>query len=877
MRVGDAAGQTASQAYTVIILPSQPVVITTAPSLPDATVNTAYSLPFAVGGGTAPYTFSLTAGSLPPGMTFSSAGVVSGTSATLGTFNFTVLVTDAMAQTASLACTLRVIPPQLTITTASLSSGTAGTAYNQTLSTGGGSPPVTWSLANGALPPGVTLSSVGVISGTPSANGSFSFTAAVTDASLQTASRQFTIAVSPTPLAINAATLSGGTVGVFYTASLTATGGATPYTWSIASGQPPAGLALSQAGGTISGTPTATGVSSFTAQAVDSGGQVATRIFSIAVAPAPLAITTTTLPDGIQNAIYGAPLAVSGGTAPFTWSLSAGTLPAGVTLSASGILSGTPGASGTASFTVAVADAGGQQATRALSLHILAVPLVITTVSLPSGNVNQAYSQALAGSGGTPPLSWSLDSGSLPSGLTLSAAGTISGTPSAAGGFSFTARLSDSASQTTTRQFSIAMVPTPLTITSPSLPNGQASTAYNFTAQASGGVLPYAWSIAAGALPAGLTLSGSGAIAGVPTAPGIFPVTLRVSDSNAASVTQAYNLTVVSGTALVVSTATLSDADQNVAYSATLAASGGTPGYTWSMTAGSLSAGLALSAGGVISGSPTQSGVFNFTAQVTDALNATATAQLSLLVVAPLSITTTTLPTGVQGTAYSANITATGGKAPLSWSVTSGTLPAGITLTGSGVLAGTPTATGSATVTVQVADAGSRQATRQFTVTIVAPLVITPPVSPDGTQGVPYSLSFAATGGTAPYTWSLASGALPAGLTLATTGVLSGTPTTLGTFTFTVAVTDAGSRTATLQVVVAVATPVAIVTSTMPDLVVGVPVNFQFTASGGLPPYTWLVSSGTLPAGLTLSLERTALRHADERRQLQLHGAGGGL
>src|SRR4029077_7125840 len=207
----------------------------------------------------------------------------------------------------------------------------------------------------------------------------------------------------------------------------------------------------------------------------------------------------------------------------------------------------------------------------------------------------------------------------------------------------------------------------------------------------------------------------------------------------------------------------------------------GTTPYTWSITSGTLPTGLSLvSSTGVISGTPTGIGTSNFTVQVTDA-NSLASAQpLSLTVVAPLTVTTTSLPNGTQSAAYSTTLAATGGTTPYTWSIASGTLPTGLSLVSStGVISGTPTGTGTSNFTAQVTDANSLTASKPLSITVGAtPPTVTTASLPHATTNAAYHTTVTATGGTTPYTWSITVGTLPAGLALASsTGVISGTPT----------------------------------------------------------------------------------------------------
>ncbi len=250
-------------------------------------------------------------------------------------------------------------------------------------------------------------------------------------------------------------------------------------------------------------------------------------------------------------------------------------------------------------------------------------PLAVSTAALPGGTVGTAYSTTLAASGGTSPYSWTVASGSLAAGLSLSNVGTISGTPTSAGQSNFTVQVTDSSSpvQNATKPFSISTSAAGAapTITTASLPNGSVGAAYSSTLAASGGTTPYSWTVASGALPAGLSLSKGGTVSGTPTSAGQSNFTVQVTDSSS-PVQQASHVFSPSILAKLAITGNIKvNAVNGGAYSSTDQASGGTPSYTWSVSAGTLPPGLALGAiTGTISGTPNQDGTYNFTLKVVD-------------------------------------------------------------------------------------------------------------------------------------------------------------------------------------------------------------------------------------------------------------------
>ena len=254
---------------------------------------------------------------------------------------------------------------------------------------------------------------------------------------------------------------------------------------------------------------------------------------------------------------------------------------------------------------------------------------------------------------------------------------------------------------------------------------------------------------------------------------------------------------------ITISPSSLPSGTEGAYYDQAITASGGTPAYSYEVTSGSLPTGLMLSSAGDLSGTPTAEGTYNFTVTTTDADSCTGSKAYSVKIdpasCPTIKISPASLPNGTVGTAYSQGLSSSGGTSPYSYSTSSGTVPPGLALSSTGTLSGTPTASGGFSFSVTATDADSCTGNISYSVTISpasCPTIILSPSSlPSGSVDQSYSQTISATGGTSPYTYSVASGSLPPGLELSSGGVLAGIPTTAATFTFIVTAVDASGCT----------------------------------------------------------------------------------
>jgi virginiamycin B lyase len=565
----------------------------------------------------------------------------------------------------------------------------------------------------------------------------------------------------PLPLAITTATLPNGATALAYSGNPIATGGTPPFSWSVTSGTLPAGLGLNAATGAITGTPTATGSSSFTLQVMDSGSpqQIATQTFSVTIA-------APEVPDFNEYLVSGSATGIASGPDGALWfvddvgnSIGRITTAGAITefpipTATSGPVAITAGPDGALWFT----EQGGNNIGRITTAGAITEFPIPTPTSFPNAIVAGPdgalwFTEQGGTNIGRITTSGGITEFPLPMGESI-VQGIASGSD---GALWFTDNSGDKIGRITT-----------------------AGVITEFAAPAN----TYPYGIAAGPDAAlWFTENGGNAIGRITTAGAIveFPIPTMTS-----SPTQ-----IVPGP-----DGALWFTEQDGNNIGRITTAGAISEYSLPMP-NSFPSGLALGSDGAL-----------WFTESLDGPN-----KIGRLALVPQLTLTCSFPGQAQlGFSYLVGCSGAGGIPPYSYSIGTGMLPPGLTLNSStGAISGIPTTLGTFSFTIDIADSGSQTATQQVdSFTVVLPfLTITTTALPNGTAGLPYSASVVARSGTAPYTWSLLEGTLPAGLTLSASGVIAGTPTAAGNFPFAVSVTDssASSQPATQALSLYIAPP----------------------------------------------------------------------
>ena len=770
--------------------------------IPGAVPNQPYFFaPNVVGSdGNLSVSITVTGGTLPTGLSVSGATIYG--TPTIDNQSCQITVTafnDYEPGGVSRTYTLNVSLAARINTISPLPNGIVGVLYAFTFS-GYGEAPYIWEHLGGDLPPGLNLNADGVLSGIPSATGTYSFSVRATNEH-GSDTKLFTLSIFRLPV-ITTTTLGYARLGNGYSAQLTAIG-SLPITWFITDGRLPTGLSLNQNTGIISGEPAERGIFTFTVVATNNVGASNPVTFTIEAGSALAIITASPLPNGILSIPY-VPLTFQAEgldeSYNYTWSWVAQTgssFPPGLTLNGTtGVLSGIPTAIGTYNVNVTISNNINSSTTAPFTITIGAPP-IITSVPNLGGGVSRPFSTVLQASG-TQPITWTMLTGPSPSAdISLSSAGVISWLSPILGTYTFTVVATNTFGNSAPVQFTL-VITTP-SIIDTDLDDGIVGIFYSHTFTA-GGDAPFTWSHTLGELPPGLTFDISTAtLSGYPTVSETYNFSIRV-DNIGGYAEEAFSLTILARP--IITTFALNSANIDSYYSQTLLATGTVP-ITWSVVDPTgdetgLPPGTSLT-GATISGTPTTLGLYKFTikAENITGLDYADTRQF-VININPIGapvITTGAVLFAIRGITYSLALAANGDE-PIIWSLTSSsTLPDGLLLSDD-LIFGTPTIAGTYNFII-IAENGYGSDSRIFTMIIADPPVILTTSLPDGTTRVKYSEILSATGDI-PISWQVIINSgetgLPPGLSLNTnTGEIFGNPTTDGIYTFSIRATNAVS------------------------------------------------------------------------------------
>jgi hypothetical protein len=678
--------------------------------------------------------FSVTGLTLGPGIS-GATGAISGTPTAAGSFAFTVNVADANGCAGSTEYTIDVSCGTVAISPDSLPPATVGSFYDVFL-TANGSPPLVFEVKAGSLPPGMSLHPHGQLDGFPGLTGSFPFTVSVTDSNGCRGTRDYKLDVSCPVIVILPEALPSASLGDPYSAVLIANG-RPPLLFDMKGGDLPPGMSLGP-GGEISGTPTATGSFGFTVGATDSNGCRGTRDYKLRVIVCPpIAISPASLPAATVKQPYQQILAPSDGTPPFVFTAKDSSLPPGLRLSGTGtVLYGCD--RGGAIFTVDLSTGAGTYTgvyaptgpATEIEHDFLSGATFVQGVDgtfvgqrfdissgVPIGGSvfdggsfqgleyvgNTLYGTFVTYSGGPSTLSLLDPASGATAPIGLTGRGPISGLAWDAGsgtlyGIDGGGRYGPGNLLTLDLTTGAATAVGPTGITAGSLEFGPDGNLYAGGDAIDGGRL-YRIDRLTGAATrvgptgffgvTGLTLGpggpgATGLLSGIPTAGGSFTITLNVTDANGCHGGITYKLD-ISCPLVTLSPASLPPGLVMELYGQSVTASGGSPPYAYSVSAGSLPPGLTLGPGGlgdaVISGRPTADGKFTFTIRADDNNHCSGEREYSILVSCPvITLNPATLPDGITQVAYSQILTPKAGSPPFTVGVKSGTLPPGLSL-----------------------------------------------------------------------------------------------------------------------------------------------------------------------------------------------------
>ena len=680
------------------------------------------------------------------------------------------------------------------------------------------------------LPAGVSVNpTTGLISGSFDTPGSYPVTVSATGPG-GTGNLLVTFTIGQGPPVITSANSAVGAIGNPMSYQITATQNPTSYN---ATGLPP-GLSINTATGLVSGTPTSGGTFPVTVSATNLGGtgQLVVTFTVSVLAPA---ITSPATANG--QSFVAMTYQITAINAPLTYGATG--LPPGLTVDVNtGLISGAPTSTGVFNATVTSSNGAGT-GSQGVVFTITLGPPIITSPTTATGAVGFAFSYQITAQNAPT----SFNATGLPAGLSINTTtGLISGTPTAVGTFPANVTATN-ATGTGSQGVTITIAVGIPVISSPNTATGQTGVAFTYQIAASNGPT----SFNATGLPPGLTVNTTtGLISGLPTSIGTFNAIVSATNGTGTG-TLGVTFTITVGPPLITSAATAQGAT-GVAFSYQITATNNPTSFN----ATGLPAGLSINTStGVISGAPAATGTTNITLSATNAVGTGTQTLVFTVVTGPPVITSAATASAQTGVPFS--FTVTGTNSPTGFTATG--LPIGLTINGTtGVISGIPGAVGMFAVALAATNAsGTGTQTLSITVGIGPPGITSEPTA-TGTVGQPFNYNIRATN----FPTSFNATGLPPGLTVNTgNGVISGTPTTGGTFTMVVSASNA-TTTVTQNVIVTIAFVAPTAGSLSLDVVYQTPFAITLPVSGVItaitivtPPAHGTLTQPTLAGAVT--------------------------
>ena len=750
-----------------------------------------------------------------------------------------------------------------------------------------------FTLVEGELPPGLQISSdLGRICGVPSELGSFLFALQISTAtgnfesdlakdidslagekiifySLNISEKK-TETDREGKLQITSTILPNALVGVTYFFQLQAQGGKAPYIWSI-SGLPQ-GFSSNPILGTIVGDPSVSGTHALSIQVTDTAGEATSLNLPFEIQSSELQISTSSLHSTEVGLNYTERLTAQGGFPPYTWQLVNGALPSGLQLEPkTGLIFGTPLAPYEGLLTIAVTDSQKAYDSAAFSLKVLSQELRISTTKINPGVVGENYNVILQATGGTPPYSWKLDniSSAQASPISLLTGGLLTGLLTEPGPISIVVQVTDTAGKSAKSSLNLEVLASPLRIVTSSIPALPICSPYSEQLSAEGGTPPYTWNLISTSTdavsPKTLTLSATGLLSFYSTTDYTANLTVQVIDAAGQNATQALVLA-ANADELKLKTSKLLSCEAKSSCSFSLTGLGGCPPLKFSLDSFDPRCDIALDGTGVLTTDCAQVGEYALSVTIQDEADRKTSVPLTLQIHASdFHFSTNSLPEAQSAVPYDTLMSVTGGTPPYRFQYDSA-LPAGLSLYAlEGALRGTPEEDGDFQIAITAFDALGARASKSFSLTIKPSPLFIPSETlemPLITTNEPFQHSLVAKGGHPPYSWAFIDQTANGNNTV---GALSGLRISDSVLFGTISVAQTGLTgllkvkdnngeevSADIHFAVTGGKLSIISPSSLEAAIIGKPYREELAASGGLPPYTWNIISGSLPIGLEI-------------------------